>query len=139
MAFCLVAVYTISDGEKSAPIIGIGGNKIVSLANGEPRPNDEGWKMAYTDALGTALKSLGVASEIYEGNFDGSKYKTEPQPKMTSAHVDELTALIEEVVTDTIAFDKWLADNFKTASIIEIDDNHFNYIKAALEKKRGAK
>ena len=31
--------------------------------------------MAYTDALGTAMKCLGVASEIYEGNFDGSKYK----------------------------------------------------------------
>jgi hypothetical protein len=74
MAFCLVNVYVNINGEWSKPVCGMGGNEIVSIAKGELKQSDEGWKMAYTDALGTALKSLGVASEIYEGNFDGSKY-----------------------------------------------------------------
>ena len=46
--------------------------------------NDEGYKMAVTDALGTAMKMLGVAAEVYLGNFDGSKYRepmTEPRPQ----------------------------------------------------------
>lgn len=77
MVFYEVAVYTrLKDGTWSAPVFGVGGNTIVDESKGSLRSNDEGYKMAYTDALGTALKSLGVASEIYEGNFDGSKYKT---------------------------------------------------------------
>lgn len=80
MAFCLVNVYIKDNGEWSKPICGMGGNEIVSIAKGELKQSDEGWKMAYTDALGTALKSIGVASEIYEGNFDGSKYQKENTP-----------------------------------------------------------
>ena len=53
---------------------GFGGDKIISKDKNGLRSNDEAFKMAYTDALGTALKYLGVASEIYEGNYDGSKY-----------------------------------------------------------------
>jgi len=53
---------------------GVGGNKIVVKDKNGLHSNDEAMKMAYTDALGTALKYVGVASEIYEGNFDGSKY-----------------------------------------------------------------
>lgn len=83
MAFCLVNVYIKDNGEWSKPICGMGGNEIVSIAKGELKQSDEGWKMAYTDALGTALKSIGVASEIYEGNFDGSKYQKTDQPATT--------------------------------------------------------
>jgi hypothetical protein len=31
--------------------------------------------MSITDALGTAMKMLGVAAKIYEGLYDGSKYR----------------------------------------------------------------
>lgn len=76
MVFYEVAVYTkLDDDTWSAPIYGVGGNTIVDLSKGNLKQNDEGYKMALTDALGTALKCLGVASEIYEGNFDGSKYR----------------------------------------------------------------
>lgn len=36
--------------------------------------NDEGCKMAFTDAVMNALKSLGMAAEIYLGQFDADKY-----------------------------------------------------------------
>lgn len=45
--------------------------------------------MATTDALSVAMKMLGVAAEIYLGNFDGSKYKTSASP--TEETVDPLS------------------------------------------------
>lgn len=83
-AFAKVNIY-IRDGEKwSDPIPGVGGNMLVQLAKGSPKDNDEGYKMAITDALGTAMKMLGVAADIYMGKFDGSKYKDEPTETIQS-------------------------------------------------------
>jgi len=90
LVFTTVKLYTATDdNEWSAPVEGKGGNKIVTKNKNGLVPNDEGCKMAFTDALGTAMKCLGVASEIYEGNFDGSKYReyhdaTPRQPKLES-------------------------------------------------------
>ena len=77
LAFAQVAVF-IKDGDQwSEPIVGIGGSKLVQLEKGTPVSNDEGYKMAVTDAFSTALKMLGVAADIYAGLWDGTKYKAE--------------------------------------------------------------
>ncbi|MBW2621295.1 MAG: hypothetical protein JRD68_00185 [Deltaproteobacteria bacterium] len=74
-AFAQVNVY-VKDGETwSDPIPGIGGSMLVELEKGGLHANDEGFKMAVTDALGVALKMLGVAADIYLGSWDGSKYR----------------------------------------------------------------
>lgn len=79
LAFAQVAVF-VKDGDTwSEPIVGIGGSKLVQLEKGAAVSNDEGYKMAVTDAFSTALKMLGVAADIYAGRWDGSKYK-EPLP-----------------------------------------------------------
>lgn len=79
LAFAQVAVY-IKDGDAwSDPIEGIGGSRLVQLEKGAAVSNDEGYKMAVTDAFSTALKMLGVAADIYAGRWDGSKYKDEPE------------------------------------------------------------
>lgn len=85
LAFAQVAVY-IKDGDTwSDPIEGIGGSRLVQLEKGAAVSNDEGYKMAVTDAFSTALKMLGVAADIYAGRWDGTKYNDEPttlpQPK----------------------------------------------------------
>lgn len=78
LAFARVAVF-VKDGENwSEPIEGIGGSKLVALEKGAPVSNDEGYKMAVTDAFSTALKMLGVAADIYAGRWDGSKYRDTP-------------------------------------------------------------
>ena len=75
LAFAQVAVY-VKDGDTwSDPVVGIGGSKLVQTENGNAVSNDEGYKMAVTDAFSTALKMLGVAADIYAGLWDGSKYK----------------------------------------------------------------
>ena len=78
LAFAQVAVY-IKDGDAwSDPIEGIGGSRLVQLEKGAFVSNDEGYKMAVTDAFSTALKMLGVAADIYAGRWDGTKYNDEP-------------------------------------------------------------
>lgn len=78
LAFAQVAVF-VKDGDVwSEPIVGIGGSRLVQLEKGAYVSNDEGYKMAVTDAFSTALKMLGVAADIYAGRWDGTKYNDEP-------------------------------------------------------------
>ena len=81
LAFAQVAVL-VKDGDKwSEAIVGIGGSKLVAIEKGSPVSNDEGYKMAVTDAFSTALKMIGVAADIYAGRWDGSKYR-EPSEQL---------------------------------------------------------
>lgn len=87
LAFAQVAVF-VKDGEKwSDPIVGIGGSKLVQIEKGQPVSNDEGYKMAVTDAFSTSLKMLGVAADIYAGRWDGSKYSDSHEPQTTQTPV----------------------------------------------------
>ena len=61
-------------GEWSAPIIGIGGSKLAGKGKGDGI-DDEAYKMAFTDAISIACKSLGMAADIYYAN-DRTKYNT---------------------------------------------------------------
>ena len=47
-----------------APIEGIGGSKIFGSGKGK-FVDDEAWKMATTDAISVACKSLGIAADVY--------------------------------------------------------------------------
>lgn len=84
MAFAEVAVKTKYEGEWGEEFFGIGGSQIAELAKGNIKANDEGYKMAVTDALSVAFKAVGVAADIYLGNYDGSKYKRD----LSEAFVD---------------------------------------------------
>lgn len=74
-ANCELNLYVKVDGEWSRPIHGVGGNIFYDAKNG--KSSDEGYKMAYSDAISVACKALGVAAEIYYGNpaLDNSKYE----------------------------------------------------------------
>lgn len=74
MAFSEVAVKTKMNGEWGEEFYGTGGSTIVELSKGNLKSNDEGYKMATTDALSVAFKAVGIAADIYLGCFDGSKY-----------------------------------------------------------------
>ncbi|GAB00756.1 MULTISPECIES: hypothetical protein [Acinetobacter] len=74
MAFAEVAVKTKIDGVWGEEFFGNGGSAIVEMQKGKLVAIDEGYKKAVTDALGVALKAVGVAADVYLGNYDGSKY-----------------------------------------------------------------
>jgi hypothetical protein len=67
MVFVQVSLY-IKDGDKwSEPIPAFGGDFLIKKDRNGTHGNDEGFKMAITDALGTACKMIGVAADIYRG------------------------------------------------------------------------
>lgn len=111
LAFAQVAVY-VKEPEKDAwsdPIIGLGGSKLVEFDGGKQKSNDEGYKMALTDALSNALKMLGVAASVYEGRWDGSKYKANEKNaaevalkggQATPEEQEEIKALLKYVDAD---------------------------------------
>jgi hypothetical protein len=108
LAFAQVNVYVKNGDVWSDPIPAIGGNTLVDMVKGynandpkRAKPNDEGYKMAVTDALGTALKMLGVAADIYAGRWDGSKYNDIPEPGNPSGKQAASVAAAEtsEIVT----------------------------------------
>lgn len=81
LAFAQVAVFIRAPETKewSDAIVGIGGSKLINKFSQGPKSNDEGYKMAVTDAFSTSLKMIGVAADIYAGKWDGSKYNDMPQ------------------------------------------------------------
>lgn len=99
MAFAMVSVKV---GENT-PIQGIGGSMLVARETAGLRPNDEGYKMAVTDALSTALKTLGVAADIYAGLWDGTKYNDAPTAphKPTDGAWDHISADRAKVIRQT--------------------------------------
>ena len=75
MCFCHLNLrHRLGAGEWSEAIPGVGGSMLVKKESAGLHVSDEGYKMAMTDALGVAMKALGVAAEVYFGNYDGSKY-----------------------------------------------------------------
>ena len=94
-AFAEVAVYHKIGNTWSDPIPGIGGSMLVEKESGGLHANDEGYKMAITDALSTSLKMLGVAADIYAGLWDGVKYRDVPagKDKQTEKMADKSSAL----------------------------------------------
>lgn len=66
MLFMTVAVYVKNDEKWSDPVYGMGGDFIVKKERTGLHANDEAYKMCLTDALGNALKYIGVAADVYE-------------------------------------------------------------------------
>lgn len=75
-------LYVKVDGEWSKPIYGTGGNALVSTSKKGVQASDEGYKMAYTDALSVACKALGIGADVYFEK-DRTKYTQQdaPSPK----------------------------------------------------------
>jgi len=109
-AFAEVDLFYKSDGEWSDAIPGIGGSMLVAKEKNGLHSSDEGYKMAITDALSVAMKFLGVASSIYEGKWDGSKYNDPDAPVeyITQDMVTEIEDLIVETKSDKDKFLRWL-------------------------------
>lgn len=71
LVFCTVSAW---HGTKDNVLHGVGGDKAVAMRSGKLFADDEAFKKAYTDAVGNAFKSIGVAADIHMGLFDDDKY-----------------------------------------------------------------
>ena len=91
--FCTVSLYVRDPQTKewSEAIPGTGGSAIVAKESKGTYVNDEGYKMALTDALSIAMKPLGIGANIWYGpkatGHNESKYEAyaragqEPMPE----------------------------------------------------------
>lgn len=79
MIFVQVNLYVKEGDQWSEPIPGFGGDFLIVKDKNGIHGNDEGYKMAITDALGSAAKVIGVAADIYRGRME-SKYSRPAAP-----------------------------------------------------------
>lgn len=95
-AYCNIELFVKVNDEWSDAIPGTGGSSEVSMERNGAYVSDECYKMALTDALSVAMKSLGVAADIYfeKDKFDySSKYSAQDeQSKKASPQQQESTS-----------------------------------------------
>ncbi|QCG93907.1 hypothetical protein E6C67_08125 [Azospirillum sp. TSA2s] len=74
--YCTLGLWYVENGAKSEPVYGVGGD-IVSKKrdDGKIAVDDEAYKKAFTDALGNAMKAIGVSADVFLKQFDDSKYR----------------------------------------------------------------
>lgn len=96
-AFVDIELYYIAKDETgmvmSQPVVGTGGAPFVTQEKNGPYVSDECFKMALTDAISVAAKSLGVGADVYYDK-DRDKYNTAtntPKPKPTTTEAPEST------------------------------------------------
>lgn len=72
--YCWLTLWYIHDGARSAPIPGVGGDFVIVKQSSGLRTDDEAFKKAFTDAIGNAMKHIGMSADVHMGRFDDSKY-----------------------------------------------------------------
>ena len=75
-----IELYVKVNGEWSEPIEGTGGSSFIAKEKNGLYTSDECFRMAYTDAISVACKSLGMGADVYWGD---SKYSTQEKKDAT--------------------------------------------------------
>lgn len=102
-----VALKVKLNGQWSEPIIGVGGSMLYGKGVGTDTISDEAWKMAYTDAISIACKSLGFAADIYYAK-DRTKYDVTAEPNQAPAvTLETLKTAIEQCTTPEQVAEVW--------------------------------
>lgn len=79
-----INLYVKKGEEWSKPIVGIGGSMLVANEKKGLYVNDECYKMALTDAISVACKSLGIGADVYWAK-DNTKYNDGKKENQASA------------------------------------------------------
>ena len=118
-AFVDILLYYKKDGEWSDGVPGLGGSMFVAKEKNGPHTSDECFKMALSDAIGTACKALGMSADIYFSK-DRSKYteaQEAPQAKMET---------VQDAAGFVITFGKY---NGKTlGEVWKTDGNYIDWL-----------
>ena len=92
MIYVVINLYVKEDESWSAPIPGCGGDFLIKRDKNGMHGNDEGLKMAITDALGNAAKMIGVAADVYRGKFDTKFNRNEKNASQSRSNGQNTTA-----------------------------------------------
>lgn len=111
-----IDLYINIDGKWSEPIQGTGGSSFIAKESKGLYTSDECFKMAYTDALSVACKSLGMGADVYWGD---SKYSNQKEDKT------EITTK-EQAENYKITFGKHTGKTIK--EIVETQPDYANWL-----------
>ena len=118
-AFVDIRLYYKQGNEWSEGVPGLGGSMFVSKEKNGMHTSDECFKMALSDAIGTACKALGMSADIYFSK-DRSKYteaQEAPEAKMET---------VQDAAGFVITFGKY---NGKTlGEIWKTDGNYIDWL-----------
>lgn len=109
--------YNKTTGLWSEPIPGIGGSMLVEKEKNGLHNNDEAYKMALSDAIGTACKALGMSEDVYMSGVGGSKY-AKPAEKMET---------VEDAAGYKLTFGKYSGN--KLGDIYKSDRDYLLWLK----------
>lgn len=105
MVYVMISFYTKQGEMWSEPIPAYGGDFLVKKDKNGIHGNDEAMKMAVTDALGTAMKMIGVAADVYRGlianGASDSKYARRDYAAQTSQNRPQGAANIDKGSSNT--------------------------------------
>lgn len=100
--FCNINMFIKVDGKWSDAIPGTGGASFVAMERNGAYVSDEVYKMALTDALSVAMKSIGVAADIYfsKGADLGTKYAINEQAANGSLPTQSTDPNLDLIIAD---------------------------------------
>ena len=129
-AFVDILLFYKHENEWSEGIPGTGGSSFVAKESKGLYTSDECFKMALSDAIGTACKALGMSADIYFSK-DRSKYTSqqETQEVKMESFEDAVGLVLDfgkyegetlgEVWKKDFGYIKWLNGNEKTDAIVK--------------------
>ena len=128
--------YNLNEDLWSKPIDGTGGSSFVSKENKGLYTSDECFKMAYTDALSVACKSLGMGANVYWGD---SKYNTSKITTQDEAKEYKITfgkhsgKTLMEIENDDPNYIDWLVKNSNDDNVLTCIDLLYGMKKSDFE------
>jgi len=125
-----INLYVKVDGEWSKPIFGTGGSMFIANESRGAYTSDEAKKMAYTDALSVACKSLGIGADVY---WEKDKTKYDEKPEQSTPKPPKPLAT-DEIIEHIIALTK--SGDSKAA---REEYNKYNFTEAHLSKIKAVK
>lgn len=144
-----VMVWYLKDG-KRCEIEQMGQTRAAYIsAAGKHIVDEDAPKKSATDGMVKCLSMLGFAGDIFSGQWDDSKYvqwaaeetKRREMPTITEKEAEAVSALIEEVGADKVAFLAWVEKmaGYPVPSEQEIPAAALATVTKTLEKKRQQK
>jgi hypothetical protein len=138
-AFVEISLYYIDaeSGTTSHAVKGVGGSAFVAKEKSGLYVNDECFKMAVTDAIGSACKMLGMSADIFFEK-DRTKYSTPPeQPEAEQTETKrskvQIDALIMLASRKGVTCDK-LLKKYKVKNLADLPEKEYLACLKGLEK-----
>ena len=118
-AFVDIMLFYKNNGEWSEGIPGTGGSSFVAKEKNGLYTSDECFKMALSDAIGTACKALGMSADIYFSK-DRSKYTTAQDAQEAKMET------VKDAASFVLTFGKYKGETL--GNIWKTDGNYIDWL-----------